>query len=560
MKCNFISRSMSVDINRMARLYFEAIDTPVSLGCWLRLKYDVKSYLELSIDPLEYNSPESFSNDYLAVKFLSKFDGFDVYDKDEAAREAFRKAEVQCAAANMRLDSGSPTGVVAAVFHRAYEKLSRVLPKFDQESLQEIVDSGRFGPGVTSSCKGDFTGIFNKFSSENHITPTFNAFLHEMAFHVEIPHHFSSRSEVPGNRVTTVPKNSKTNRTIAVEPHVNAYFQRGVGTYLKGRLKNGFGIDLSTQSNNQKAALAASLDGSYVTVDLAAASDTISIEIVRRLLPDHWIVLLESLRSEKYEVNGTWFRYHKHSSMGNGYTFELESIIFASLVYGVLSYLGIKKRFYVYGDDIIVPVEAYPLLLEVLEYSGFSVNVSKTHVSGYFRESCGLDAFHGTVVTPFYFKKNDDVVQVITFANWLMARKDFSRFQQLWRYLYFSVPKAWANKGPVDGIGVHFHVDPYTVPESLIKIQRHGMWCYRYASVIFKPTKRGVADSFRTVYASIRSLDMMNPPNGGTGISRHLRSVGLDDLPVYARQSVGRRRGKWCRKLVVHPGSWPVVR
>lgn len=405
MKCNFISRRMSLDVLHMARLYFEAIDTPVSLSCWLRLKYDVKSYLEFSINPLEYNCSKSFSNDYLAVKFLSKFDGFEVYDKDKAAREAFRKAEMQCAAANMRLNSGSPTGVVASVFHRAYEKLSRILPMFDPESLQEIVDSGRFGPGVTSSCKGDFTGIYNKFSSENHITPTFNAFLHRLATYVEIPHHFSSRSEVSGNRVTTVPKNSKTNRTIAVEPHVNAYFQRGVGIYLKERLRYGFGIDLSTQSNNQEAALAASIDGSYVTVDLAAASDTISIEIVRKLLPDHWVTLLESLRSEEYEVEGKWFRYHKHSSMGNGYTFELESIIFASLVHGVLTYLGIKKRFYVYGDDIIVPAEAYPLLLDVLKYSGFSVNESKTHVSGYFRESCGLDAFHGTIVTPFYLRR-----------------------------------------------------------------------------------------------------------------------------------------------------------
>lgn len=561
MKCNFISSTMSLDILEVASLYFESIDTAVSLSCYILLRNnELESLINKTIDPLSYNSSESFRRDYLAVKFLSKYDSFDIVDRDEAAMLAFRNAEQLCSAANMRLDSGSLPGVVASVFHRAHEKLSKSLPMFDSSTLQEIVDRGRFGPGVTSSCKGDYTGIYNKFSSENDITPNCARFLERLAPFIELPPHFQSYREVRGNRITTVPKNSKTNRTIAVEPHVNAYLQRGVGLYLRDKLLEIFRIDLRDQANNQKAALAASIDGEYVTVDLAAASDTVSIEIVRRLLPDHWITLLEALRSEWYNRDGQWFQYRKHSSMGNGYTFELESIIFTSLVYAVYTYLGIDKRYYVYGDDIIVHKSAYPLLLEVLTFAGFSINESKTHSRGYFRESCGCDAFHGTDVTPFYFKKGDDVVQVITFANWLQTTALPFSITKLWKYLYFSVPKAWANKGPRNGEGVHFYVDPYLIPDSLVRINKYGRWVYRYTSVIFRPVKRSVDDSYEHLRASLKLLDMMNPDAGVTYNMRLHRSVLSDDFPSYNRQSVGRRKGSWFRKSVVLWGDWPMVR
>jgi hypothetical protein len=92
--------------------------------------------------------------------------------------------------------------------------------------------------------------------------------------------------------------------------------------------------------------------------------------------------------------------------MGNGYTFELETLIFYGLCLAVCDLLRVKDhRISVYGDDIIVPTEMVPKLLEILTYSGFTPNTKKTHVTGPFRESCGKHYFSGYDVSPFYVKR-----------------------------------------------------------------------------------------------------------------------------------------------------------
>lgn len=56
-----------------------------------------------------------------------------------------------------------------------------------------------------------------------------------------------------GNRVDTVPKNNKTDRVIAIEPEGNVLLQKGMGTWLKGRLQE-FGVDLYDQQRNRDLA------------------------------------------------------------------------------------------------------------------------------------------------------------------------------------------------------------------------------------------------------------------------------------------------------------------
>jgi hypothetical protein len=59
----------------------------------------------------------------------------------------------------------------------------------------------------------------------------------------------------------------------------------------------------------------------------------------------------------------------------------------------------------IFGDDIIVPADAYPVLKSLLETCLLKVNTSKTFDSGKFRESCGMDAYDGVDVTPAYFRE-----------------------------------------------------------------------------------------------------------------------------------------------------------
>jgi hypothetical protein len=107
--------------------------------------------------------------------------------------------------------------------------------------------------------------------------------------------------------------------------------------------------------------------------------------------------------------------------MGNGYTFELESLIFYGLVYGVCLESGCDtKDISVYGDDIIIPAHLTPLLFEVLDWYGFEVNSEKSYWFGPFRESCGADWFQGNDIRPFYLKERINDQSLYTFHNWAM--------------------------------------------------------------------------------------------------------------------------------------------
>jgi hypothetical protein len=56
----------------------------------------------------------------------------------------------------------------------------------------------------------------------------------------------------------------------------------------------------------------------------------------------------------------------------------------------------------IYGDDIIIPTDVYPEVVQSLSSLGMKVNESKSFSTGKFRESCGIDAYDGQVVTPTY--------------------------------------------------------------------------------------------------------------------------------------------------------------
>lgn len=214
---------------------------------------------------------------------------------------------------------------------------------------------------------------------------------------------------VPGNKVAFVPKSFQTDRTIAIEPTLNLYLQLGVDGFIRRRLKR-WGIDLDDQSINGEMARQGSRndgDDSFVTLDLAMASDSISIAICRYLLPDLWFQYLMDLRSPTGELGGKTIPYGKISSMGNGFTFALESLIFAALTYAAIKYQAgfvPRRSFSVYGDDIIVPKRFVKDVILALNVSGFQLNLDKSFLEGPVRESCGSDWFLGYPVRPVFLK------------------------------------------------------------------------------------------------------------------------------------------------------------
>jgi len=205
----------------------------------------------------------------------------------------------------------------------------------------------------------------------------------------------------------------KVERPIAVEPLWNGFVQKGVDIYMRDKLAR-VGIDLTDQTLNQRLAREGSVDDSdegFVTIDLSSASDSIAIEVVRNLIPHDWFYLLDSIRSQNYmDESGNISPYHKFCSMGNGFCFPLETLIFAAACSACDA--GIPgKDFIVYGDDIIVRKRYAEAVLSLLGRLGFVANANKTFLRGPFRESCGSDWFGGEDVRPFTLDFRFDCIE-----------------------------------------------------------------------------------------------------------------------------------------------------
>jgi hypothetical protein len=138
------------------------------------------------------------------------------------------------------------------------------------------------------------------------------------------------------------------------------------------------------------------------TIDLKAASDTLALNTCAWLFPADWYRFLLDVRSPYYTLEGHIRPFHKLSSMGNGTTFGVETLIFTACVKAVGS-----KRYAVYGDDIIIESELAPKLIRLLRFLGFSVNPDKSFLTGPFRESCGVNYLGNKDITPFYIREVD---------------------------------------------------------------------------------------------------------------------------------------------------------
>lgn len=221
-------------------------------------------------------------------------------------------------------------------------------------------------------------------------------------------------SLVNGSYLSFVPKTSLISRTICTEPTLNMLFQRGISFHLDRYNLRKFNISLDTQPLvNRRLAKAGSISGKFGTIDLESASDSISRSLCAEILPGNLLSWLNLTRSPSTTLpSGACVELDMISSMGNGYTFSLQTMIFATIVTACYRLMDIvptdgrngPRNFSVFGDDIIVLKETYDLVQRALELFGFIVNRSKSYNSGNFRESCGEDYYHGRNIRGVYLQ------------------------------------------------------------------------------------------------------------------------------------------------------------
>lgn len=365
-------------------------------------------------------------------------------DPEKNAYKKFVHSEHKCKRMNQLFRAARRRTGRAVPFYSDFSRMRNFISYIigEEPSLSEVWSKCGFGPGASLGVHGNATNVARKLLATDWSVSSgayeyaFAAIMSHAQFReFVVPEHggFSSgRSNleperafykartrmVVHNNITFVPKTAKTYRSIAVEPLLNGYVQKGIDESLRLRLKR-IGLDLSDQEPNRQMAREGSFDDedAFCTIDLSAASDSISTELCRELLPYEWFYLLDSTRSRNYSYGGVVKPFHKFCSMGNGFCFPLQTLLFAAACHAVgAGRPGIDFR--VYGDDIIVRKQYFEPVMAVLRHMGFSANRDKTFNQGLFRESCGADWFGGEDVRPFTLDYALDSIQsVYKFLN-----------------------------------------------------------------------------------------------------------------------------------------------
>lgn len=370
------------------------------------------------------------------------------------------------------------------------------------DTFSQIFESGETGPGASIAGRGgDF--YTKMFSSE--LTTTGLPLYAEYRSNISgLPSWKEAESFrfskcngpklVEGNRLSLVPKNIDISRTICTEPTLNMWYQLGLGNILRERLRSFFGIDLRHVADvNRHMARLGSLvpddPKSFSTIDLESASDSISLTLVEELFPQWFSSLLKYLRSPVSRLpDGSALTLNMVSTMGNGFTFPLQTLLFSAVVSAVYAEKGIplqrvsseKPNWSVFGDDIIVRSDAYDRVVHLLGLLGFRVNAEKSFNKGPFRESCGCDFFKGHMVRGVYLKHlhtaQDTYVAFNKLVRW-SARNEISLTLTL-QYLLRKAPFLGVPFWESDDAG-------YKVPEwwPWLRVKRGKGGMYYNASV-----------------------------------------------------------------------------
>nr|QDH88717.1 MAG: RNA-dependent RNA polymerase [Leviviridae sp.] len=405
----------SSDLKRITLALCEGVNSPRALTVAILLRYEEWGQIaSLRTDPRHYADARAYRDAVIPSDFLRKLEDLPTgVDRRRKAISTFYESEHKCLRTNIRL-SKLRDGYYADADLRLFEVISdirKVIAAVLGKPPEHV--KGRFGPGATFDDKGKLSTVPDKMSSQPTLYRDSLGWLFqwgETAWARALAENpLLYPKTVRGNRFTTVPKDAEKYRGICVESSISGFYQLGMGRHIRRRLRL-FGVDLEHgQEIHRQVACEASSKGHLATLDLSNASDTVSLELVRLLLPQKWAELLESLRAPYTLIEGEWVRLEKFSSMGNGFTFELETLLFfaISLVASRLPLSAAhEKQILVYGDDIIVPTRSASDVIAALAFFGFQTNERKTFVDGPFRESCGGDFYAGTDVRPFYVKES----------------------------------------------------------------------------------------------------------------------------------------------------------
>jgi len=311
--------------------------------------------------------------------------------------------------------------------------------------------------GYGASAEGDATHIIDKMIRQQlSITPSCEKYVGYLksfstSFHKKVT--LSEKVKVDiYSKIALVPKNEERARIIAKERSLNLIFQLALGKFMSYALECQ-GINIQRQQEmNRLLAYKGSLESNQesdncpCTIDSKMASDCITIELVEAIFPKEIVEHFISLRSSHFLISKRFCDDNLQelpmiSTMGNGFTFPLLTMVSLAIVYAANcrfedenpQSVGIPEKYWnttqrfkldwntigVFGDDIIVPRKIVSETIKILTNCGFIVNANKTFTEGLFRESCGADVYNGHVITPVYLTSLESPQDLLIAANLL---------------------------------------------------------------------------------------------------------------------------------------------
>lgn len=290
-----------------------------------------------------------------------------------------------------------------SVIRKARILLARVFSGFDPTDILP-----RHGPGVVSTKER----LWDKYRFRR-INPRINQTYPFDAYFCASPGHvcdsfktYQDLEEVESNaKVILVPKDSRGPRLISCEPLEFQWIQQGLGSAIVRRVESHFltkwNVHFTDQQPNQFGALLGSSTGRYSTLDLKEASDRVTIGLVRLLFPEPLLGALLNSRSQATTLpDGRVLKLNKFAPMGSALCFPILALTVWAILSAAERDADARKSILVYGDDVIVKTESSANAIKWLEAFGLLVNRDKSCTSGFFRESCGVDAYKGINVTP----------------------------------------------------------------------------------------------------------------------------------------------------------------
>jgi len=355
------------------------------------------------LDPVVYKYRYQVSS--LLKRYRFKNDLFDDTELTDKAVSQF--VEVQCQLRSIDPDSFSPS--TKKILQVAKKYVSRFLGSFDYE---ELVDR-------CSNTSGATIGVTRRSACEAQkyelpISGTYRqSLIHHDLHRGTLASTYMSKQagtdtyqEVNEVTLTLVPKSFKSLRSIMPNSTSGAYISKGVEAMINLRFKRKRIYLPFLQQRHKDLARKGSIDGSLATIDLSHASDSVSMYLVQYLLPDDWFEFLNETRIPTCVLpNGHRLQMETFATMGIGYTFVLETLIFRSILEAIRSLRKDSRRvrrfISTYGDDMICSSDLSEELVHVMREIGFVINEEKTFMTGFFRESCGGDYYRGVDVRPF---------------------------------------------------------------------------------------------------------------------------------------------------------------